>query len=345
MLEKIEQKLKVKKEQIGTFNLILIGAVIFIALFSIGQLIQEKIIQEGFLNGLQKYSNQENIFVDANSKSEKITGTPDQPFIKISQALEKIQQHPEIKNIYINPGKYQEILEIPKNINIFAHQPETYLKNNSLDGKTLKLKGNNTIQGLIIQGGKYGIYIEKEAESIKIENCKVFQTTSYGIYNEEQAEISEKHLTEINNSNISENYGHGLYLQQGNFNLNSNKIYQNGVNGIDLHQNMTVSIFNNEIYDNVKNGLEADLGNLNLTLENSTLRNNGVNGINLQSRTNNSTLKINNNLFENNRTAGINCIKKSIIKSGYFSNSFENDILKNNQFQNTNIRVGPNCLK
>jgi hypothetical protein len=345
MLEKIEQKLKVKKEQIGVFNLFLIGAVTFIMAFSVSQFIQEKIIQDGFLNSLKKYSNQENVFVDVDCESEKMTGSPDQPFKTISQALNEIEENPEIKNIYLKPGKYQETLEIPKNINIFANQPETYLINSSLDGETLKLKGNNTIQGLIIQGGEYGIYIEEGAENIKIENCKIFQTSSYGIYNEEQPEISEKYSVEITNSNISENYGHGLYLQQGTFSLNNNKIHQNGTNGIDLHKNMNVAIFNNEIYDNVKNGLEADLGNLNLVLENSVLKHNGVNGINLQSEAENSTIKIFNNLFENNRTAGINCIKKSVILPGYFSNSFEVDILENNQFQDTNIKLGPNCLR
>lgn len=345
MLEKIEQKLKVKKEQIGVFNLFLIGAVTFIVAFSVSQFIQEKIIQDGLLNSLKKYSNQENVFVDINCQSGKMTGSPDQPFKSISQALEEIKKTPNIKNIYLKPGEYRETLEVPKNVNIFANQPETYLTNSSLDGKTLRLNGNNIIQGLIIQGGEYGIYIEKESENIKIENCKVFQTTSYGIFNEEQPEISQKYTIQIINSNISENYGHGLYLQQGTFILKDNQIYQNGTNGIDLHSNMTVSISNNEIYDNVKNGLEADLGNLNLVLENSTLRNNGVNGINLQSETENSTLKITNNLFENNRTAGINCIKKSVISPGYFMNSFEVDLLDSNQFQNTNIKVGPNCLR
>lgn len=345
MLEKIEQKLKVKKEQIGVFNLFLIGAVTFIVAFSVSQFIQEKIIQDGFLNSLKKYSNQENVFVDVGCEPKKMTGSPDQPFKTISQALNEIEENPEIKNIYLKPGKYQEILEIPKNINIFANQPETYLINSSLDGETLKLKGNNTIQGLIIQGGEYGIYIEEGAENIKIENCKIFQTSSYGIYNEEQPEISEKYSVEITNSNISENYGHGLYLQQGVFILRDNQIYQNGTNGIDLHKNMNVAIFNNEIYDNVKNGLEADLENLNLVLKNSILKHNGVNGINLQSEAENSTIKIFNNLFENNRTAGINCIKKSVISPGYFSNSFEVDILENNQFQDTNIKLGPNCLR
>jgi len=344
ILEEIEKKIRVQEEKIGKFNLLLIGAVSFIVIFSISQFLQEKIIEFGLKNNLKKYSLNESVFVDQNSSTLEQKGTPREPFREISRALIHQEKNPEIKNIYINPGKYQGNFQIPENVNLYANKPGTMIIENSLDEKTLELKGNNIISGLEIQGGEYGIYIGSEAKNIKIENCKITQASSYGIYNKEHPETNDEYKLEIINSEVNKNYNHGLYLQKGTLIMKNSKIYENSLNGIDLHINMKVVITDSEIFDNVKSGIEADLGNLDLTIKNSTLRNNNLNGINLQSDFENSILKIENNLFENNRNAGINCIKKSTITPLYFSNSFETNPLENNQFQDNNTNVGPNCL-
>ena len=344
ILDKIQEKLKVKQEQIGTFNLFLIGGMSLIIIFSVGQFLQEKIVQSGLINSLKEYASTENVFVDQNSKFSKQDGTPENPFKCVADALLFYQENPEIKNIYIKPGEYPGNLEIPENINLIANHPGVIIANNSLDGKILDLKGNNTIKGLDIQGGEYGIYIGSEAKNIKIENCKISQASSYGIYNEEHPEINDEYKLEVLSSEISKNYIQGLYLQKGTFIIKNSKIYENSFNGIDLHTDMKITVVDSKIFNNVRSGIEADLGNLELTLQNSTLKNNNLNGINLQSDFDNSVLKIENNLFENNRNAGINCIKKSIISPSYFSNSFEINPLENNQFQDNNANVGPNCL-
>jgi len=317
---------------------------LLIAVFSIGQTTTQKIIQIGLTNSLPEYEITNSIFVDKNSSESKELGTPLKPFKTISQGLDFIKQNQGVENIYIKPGQYQGIIEIPTGVNLLAHQSETFITNNSLDEKTLLLNGNNTINGLTVQGGRYAIFIPEEAKKIIIKNSKIENASWYGVYNKKHPEINEEYSLTIENSEISGNYRQGLYLQKGIFVMTNSKALNNGEEGVDLHADMTSIIRNSEISNNGEGGIETELENINLTVEDSLIENNGSSGINLQSAGDNSYVKISGNKINKNSDFGIRCALHSKISRPYFTKAFETYPSKINTFSsNGKTPIDPNC--
>ncbi len=347
MIKKIREKLKVKEEKIGTFNLFLLGTVSFIAIFSISQFINEKIIQIGLNNCLNDYKISQDLFVNQNSKSRKTEGSPTEPFKEISEALNFISENSGVKNIYVKPGNYLGNLKIPKNINLLAPWPETYILNSSLENETLILNGNNIIKGFTIKGGKYGIHIPKDVKSITLSDCKIEDATQYGIYNKEQSEPQENPQLKIIDSEISGNK-QGFYFQQGSFLIKNSQIRKNSGNGIILSSNTNSSIIDSQISDNQKNGIETNLENINLTIENSLIQNNNLSGIKLKAPLGEtSKVRFKNNSFSKNKEFGIDCFIDSAleIKPPYFNKISPQNIFQNNTFSNNQTSINSSCWK
>lgn len=338
--------IKVKpEEKIGKFNLLLFGSAILIMVFSIGQIANQKIIRDNQKNNLVEFQITTNLFVNKESLTENANGAPLEPFKTLSQAIEFSKKNPAIKNIYIYPAHYQGILEIPQGINLYAHHPDTFITNLSLDEKTLTLKGHNTIRGLTIQGGRYAIYIPSEAQLIQIKNCKIENASWYGIYNQKHPEINDQYKLELINSEVSKNYRQGLYLQKGTFIMKNSRAINNGEEGVDLHTDMNSTILDSQISNNGEGGVETELGNINLTIQNCLIENNGSSGVNLQSDIENSIVKIENNILNNNRDFGIRCALHSKISKPYFTKALQPYPAKTNQFSGNNTNIDPNCWR
>jgi len=343
----LKKSIKVKSEErIGKFNLFLIGSIALIAVFSIGQIASQKIILTGRRNNLPKFQITTDIFVDGNSVIKKGNGTPSKPFKMVQQALDLIVKNPQIKNIYLYPAQYKGFFEIPQNVNLYAYHPDTLLLNLPPNKKTLLLKGNNLIRGLTIQGGRYAVFIPKEAQSIQIQNCKIEKADWYGIYNEKHPEANDRYSLKITDSEISQNSLQGLYLQKGTFSMDNSKSINNGEEGVDLHIDMNSTITNSEISNNGEGGIETELGNINLTVQNCLIKNNESSGINLQTYSENSSVKIEGNQINNNRDFGIRCALHAKISRPYFTKAFETYPLKINEFSNNGkTSIDPNCRK
>jgi len=338
----LKKSLKVKpEERIGKFNLFLIGSITLIAVFSIGQIITQKIIQEGKKNNLPEIST--GVFVDQNGAAKKETGSNQEPFKTILKALEAAEENPEIKDIFIFAGEYPGEFELPQDINLYGEPGETLINNKSLDGKTLVLKGNNTIQGLGIQGGRYAVHIPEEAKTIKIKNCQIKNASWYGIYNKKHPEANEEYSLEVTDSEISGNYKQGLYLQKGNFLMKNSKSINNSEEGVDLHLDMNSTIIDSEISNNGEGGIETELGNMTLTVQGCLIENNGSSGINLQSDSDGAVVKIENNSVNDNRAFGIRCALHSKTPGLYFSKALQPFPDKTNSFTGNRTSIDPNC--
>ncbi len=354
LLKKTEQqKLKFKKfikpkpeESIGVFNLFLIGSIFVIIVLSISKINSRAIIKASLKNNPPPFQITTDFFVDKNSTAKNRDGSPTKPFKTISQALTFLKKNPNIKNIYLKPAQYKGNLEIPQNLNIYAYQPETSIVALTSDKKNLTLLGNNIIQGLTLKNARYGIYIPAEAQSIQIKNCQIKESNWYGVYNEKHPETNEQYKLEITNSQISGNFLQGLYLQKGTFVMKNSKSINNGEEGIDLHIDMNSTILNSEISNNGEGGIETELGNINLTIENCLIENNKSSGINLQSYSENSFIKIQNNQINNNTDFGIRCALHASFTSPYFAQAFETHPTEINTFSDNGVlEIDSNCQK
>jgi hypothetical protein len=347
MVKKIKTFLRVQEEGIGVFNLFLLGSVIFIAVFSIGQFLNNKVIEIGLNNSLPNYKIVNNVFVDQNYSGKKIDGSPSYPFSKITSALDLIQERNTIKNIYIKPGKYTETpLEIPKNINLIAPWSETYIINEALTEESLVLNGGNTIRGLVVQGGKYAIYAKKDFSNILIENCKIQNADWYGIFNEESFNENNNYQFRIIDSEISSNNKSGLLLEKSSFLIENSLIKENNAGGIKIKPETTLMIARTEISDNgQESGIEAELENSNLLIKDSLIKNNSFSGLELKANSKNFTFQLENTKIINNGDFGINCSTNSEKLYPKFLKAMGEEIFNNNQFLQQKKAINTNCWK
>ncbi len=284
------------------------------------------------------------LVVDQNASSMLHNGSFEHPFTSIQQALAFKIEHQAFDILFVHPGEYIESLVLPDNITMIGRSDGVVIKNpEGPHGKTI-IPGKQTVLiNLTITDGNYGIYIPKDIGPVTLFKCTIQFSDKWGIYNEkhEQTEMTKLSLIE---SIVTKSARQGLYLQKGTFYMHNSKVNENGEEGIDLHAEMNSEIKNSQIIANGEGGLETELGNITLTIENCAIQKNGSSGINIQSFGDDSRVLIKNSIIGNNQDFGIRCALHSKIKSPYFSRMMKIDI-DNRIFENGKARIDPNCEK
>lgn len=257
------------------------------------------------------------VHVDEGSVSNWENGSFEHPFRKIGAALDFIENNNSFRTILVAPGEYEEALVLPDNINLFGFQGVPTIKGLENSSKIITPGNENLLTNIRVVNGKYGIYIPKD-NSVTINNVLIESSARWGIYNEKHSEIGSARLWMIN-SKVRYVDNQGLYLQKGTFYMNNSVSSENGEEGVDLHVEMKSVIKNSLVLKNGEGGLETELGNIDLYIENSTFRENGSSGVNLQSAYNSeSKVVLKNNIIEKNKDFGIRCAIHSDIDRPYF---------------------------
>jgi hypothetical protein len=283
------------------------------------------------------------VHVDKNYSGELQNGSSKYPFTKISQAIEFCDSNEPFDTILVGPGQYNESLEISKRTNIIGTGGTPTIKDPEPDtGKTVLAKDDVLLANINLQAGNYGLYINPDVDVILF-RVEVSRADKWGIFNEHHQTTDSAKLSLIN-SKVSNSRRQGLYLQRGTFYMNNSIADQNGEEGVDLHVEMKTIIKNSTISNNGEGGLETELGNINLQIQNSIFENNGSSGINIQSFEADSNVALKDNTIKNNRDFGVRCARHSKFKSPYFS--------KMVQFEGGNVfegngkeKIDPTCFK
>lgn len=113
----------------------------------------------------------------------------------------------------------------------------------------------------------------------------------------------------ITNSMIVHNAKQGLYLRDGFFAMHGCLVENNGEEGIDLHPHTKSIITNTISRGNGESGLETEIYDTDLTVENSTFSNNGKNGLAFLTSVGTGTVTLNNLTITDNATYGIRCAR------------------------------------
>lgn len=113
----------------------------------------------------------------------------------------------------------------------------------------------------------------------------------------------------ITNSMIVHNAKQGLYLRDGNVVIRDCLVEDNGEEGIDLHPHTKATITNTTARNNGESGLETEIYDTDLTVENSTFSGNGKNGLAFLTSVGTGTVTLTNLTISNNGTYGIRCAR------------------------------------
>lgn len=270
-------------------------------------------------------------------------GSPEHPFATINRAVSFINKHSEFNTIFVNSGIYEESVNLPKDAKLIGKGENVWIESaNLISGQVIQINGNNWLYNLKIKGGHYGVKILPGAAAV-IANCNISRAGKFGIFNEPHPVADDSVKLSVLNSTISGNGDQGLYLQKGSFYINNCLIEKNGEEGIDLHIGAKSVVKNTILRNNSEGGLESEVGENEILVENCLVEGNGASGLNFQSHSRDSKIRVANNTIRKNAEFGIRCALHAKIKSPYFKEMVE--IGENEFIENGKDMIDKNCIK
>lgn len=236
---------------------------------------------------------------------DKNSGSTSSPFKTISKGIEKMNAG---DTLLLRGGTYHERLDLTKSgdtsnyFTIKAYPGENPTLDgsqaiNSLSGDSaLVFQGNSywKIDGLSIQNyHSAGIYLKNGSRNINMNNLKIYNIdpltdTNYGcsaIFSEGNVQNCSVTSSDIHNVGLKydRNWHHGIYITGGaqNWKIDSNNLHDNSGSAIHLYNGSSfsgknITITNNRLYNNHKNGLTMWTNANNNTIKNNIFYNNGA---------------------------------------------------------------------
>ncbi|MBD3238108.1 MAG: hypothetical protein GF332_00515 [Candidatus Moranbacteria bacterium] len=298
------------------------------------------------------------LFVKANSGKIIENGSRQYPFTRIEPALERAKHDEEVRVISITPGEYQGKIRLRPGLKLIAERPGVKIKYPYQDftryehsrfmnyddsaGAVVVMQQDNYLYGLELFNGYFGALIEESGGS-RIEDTFIRDNRKYGILNLEQEQPEPAKSNIIYKATVAQSGKQGMYLQKSLMKVLNCKVYYNAEEGIDLHEGMTVIIKNCSVNDNGESGIEADLGNNEIYIENCTVKGNQKQGVTLQSSEENTSVVLRNNVIQYNHHYGLRCVVHSKTEKAYFSRALVDGldyVLGNNQIQYNGVEEG-----
>lgn len=224
----------------------------------------------------ENYQKMSDLYVDSTYQGRLKWGSEKYPYTNISKAIESaLKKKVSPISIHLKNGDYVGNTEIPENMRLYGENREkVFLKSNASTSvlPIVTLNNNTSLANVTVLGGHTGILIKEQAI---IENCSIKEFKKIGI---DVAASSAEII--IKNSEVSNSSGKGFYLQKGRkIQLIGNLVHDNKEEGIDLRQELSGEIRENEIYKNEESGIEMVVGKSSLKIENNKIWDNGSNGI------------------------------------------------------------------
>ena len=269
-------------------------------------------------------------YVNAYTPMVEETGALFYPFHSITKALEYAQQN-NVSLIVIGSGIYDEQVAVPDGITLFGDGTVKIARDKEASGSTITVGDNTKLYNLHISGGRdvltipygtatdiskstfsqgdrYGIYMEKR-ERPKPEPTLYNEPDPpiYEIKDLTEAEIAGLPLVTFRTIVVKENDRQGLYLRDGRIVLKDSLIVNNGEEGIDLHPHLHATVTNNIASNNGESGLESEIYDNIVLIENNIFDRNIKNGVAFLTSDGTGSIMLYNNAMTNNQKFGLRC--------------------------------------
>ena len=214
-------------------------------------------------------SSKGDIYVDANA-SGKEDGSKEFPFHTISSALDAANGDADL---HLANGTYHENIEISKGVSVFGESRENVVIEAASNNKpAVTMKDKTRIDKVTVRFGKTGIKIEGDGK-IAVVNVIVEKSKNDGI-SIEDAKVNKQNLVGITDSLIRNNKRAGIFSQERKLSLINNEIKDNEKDGVVLQSGADAWIKGNEFTNNDGVGLRAELDESNIwTIKNTYKRN------------------------------------------------------------------------
>jgi len=310
------------------------------------------------------------IFVDQNILNDEMNakqqnGSFIYPFATITQGIDFAKEN-NISTIIINSGTYNEHLQLIENLTLYGNGDVTIKQPRENSPRTITTQNNTKLINLNIVGGRHSIFIP-HGTSFKLLNSTVSGADDFGIKMKEKnrdleipesvanpiyeirgktkEELESLPLVRISNSKITKTGSQGLYLRDGHVEIINSQIIETGEEGIDLHPHMYVKIKNTTSTGNGESGLESEIHDNIVIIEDSTFEKNIKSGVAFITSFGSGDINLKNNTITENQQFGMRCAihKNRPTKPKPF---FQSMITKENNIIENNVRanIAKDCI-
>ncbi|MFA5986630.1 MAG: right-handed parallel beta-helix repeat-containing protein [Parcubacteria group bacterium] len=297
--------------------------------------------------------------------SDKHTGTITFPFTTITDALTNAREN-NIRTVIVAPGTYTESIVIPENTTLYGQNDVIVTYDRLFEKNIIHTNDHATLINMTISGGMNGVSVPYNTYTtllnVTISDAEDFgvvmgqkdrptnaelakQPVVYEILNLSEEEISQIPLLKIKNCTIKKSDKQGLYLFDGRVLIENSRITENGEEGIDLHPHMKVTIINTESSSNLEGGIETEIYDNIITIDNSVFKDNFKSGVAFITSSGIGDITITNSQITNNQAYGMRCaihLKKPPRPRPFFQNMITE---KNNVYEgNILSKHAPECF-
>lgn len=245
-------------------------------------------------------SRKNKIFVNAKATGDQ-TGSSERPFKTIAQAMREAKEDSEI---HIANGNYKENVEMKKGVEIFGeNKNHVIISGNGSENPVVLMRSKTRIDGVTLQGGKYGIKIKGDAK-VSIINVVIKDNSRDGIISEEGDARNERRVS-ISESEIKNNGRTGIFSHKRKLSIMDNSIHDNKSDGIDIEKNSSAWIEDNEVKDNGASGIKVRIDGSNIGIKQNNIRDNKREGVEVEFNGKAGKVSVSKSKLVENRRFGI----------------------------------------
>lgn len=237
------------------------------------------------------------VYVDANYSGTE-EGSSDKPYTKIQKAIDKAKN--KNRDVYIRSGKYKENLKLWDGVELVGKsRDKVEIKAKDDDEPVIKMYDDTKIQNLTIKKGQYGVLVNDGSKAY-IGDCRIIDNKDDGIF-AEKADTKNDEILEIYNNIIAYNGWDGIYAEERKISVKNNEIFENDKDGVEFKKGAEGVFEGNRVKDNNGVGLRLTIDKSDLYIKDNTFRKNDKSGLEVGSEGTEGLIDLNrkNKFYEN----------------------------------------------
>lgn len=205
----------------------------------------------------------------------KEDGSAAAPFHTIKAALNVAGENDKL---HLSNGTYHENIKIPNRVSVFGESRSGVIIEAASNNKAaVTMQDGTRLDKVTVRFGENGIKIEGE-DKVSVVNVIVEKSKHDGI-SIEDAKVNKSNLVGITDSIIRKNDRAGIFSQKRKLSLINNEVVDNDKDGVVLQSGVDAWIKGNKLENNDGVGLRAELDNSNIWAIKNSYKQNEKGGV------------------------------------------------------------------
>lgn len=222
------------------------------------------------------------VYVDKNASGEE-TGTSGNPYHSIGKALKYANENTEVR---VKKGEYRESIVIPKDVKVTSDgndRDKVVIKGNDNDPAVL-MKDEAELSKVTIKGGRHGIRVNENAKA-HIFDVLVDGSDRDGIHIDHSDKKDKRHRVLIDKVEVKKSGRTGIYSEQHFVVIMKSNVHDNDGDGIDLQDDVKAWIEDTRVNENSGSGMKIDINGADIWTNKLTIRDNKREGVEVSGNT------------------------------------------------------------